>query len=238
LTAAVAKASLERSIRLAGDTMPPAFERILGVNDFVAGRAPEVSGISARSGLELEIRLSDPLPIFPSLSRRPDRHRRRRRRRDDGGHRAIPTTRALGESGRAREERTLLARARALLDRIEFRASLPAAEIAEGFRAGGSILARDLLPQDLDAILRDPRFRSGIVETPRRTRTSSCSTRQPRGREPGSPARARRRPASQEFVWGALGRFAMPATGIIPPGILGHDPGRRQHHLSRERASR
>jgi ABC-type transport system substrate-binding protein len=28
----------------------------------------------------------------------------------------------------------------------------------------------------------------------------------------------------------------MPATGLIPPGVLGHDPGRRQHHLSREKA--
>src|SRR5262249_51766238 len=32
------------------------------------------------------------------------------------------------------------------------------------------------------------------------------------------------------------GRFALPATGLIPPGILGHDPGRRQPHLSREKA--
>ena len=33
---------------------------------------------------------------------------------------------------------------------------------------------------------------------------------------------------SQDFVWGALGRFALPATGLLPPGILGHDAGRRR----------
>ncbi|MFY9551068.1 MAG: ABC transporter substrate-binding protein, partial [Thermoanaerobaculia bacterium] len=41
---------------------------------------------------------------------------------------------------------------------------------------------------------------------------------------------------TQDLVWGTLGRFALPATGLIPPGILGHDPGRRQPHLPREKA--
>src|SRR6185369_14406388 len=27
-------------------------------------------------------------------------------------------------------------------------------------------------------------------------------------------------------------RFALPATGVIPPGMLGHDPGRRRQTLS------
>jgi ABC-type transport system substrate-binding protein len=31
-------------------------------------------------------------------------------------------------------------------------------------------------------------------------------------------------------------RFALPATGLLPPGILGHDAGRRQAHPEREKA--
>ena len=41
---------------------------------------------------------------------------------------------------------------------------------------------------------------------------------------------------SQDFVWAALGRFALPATGILPPGILGHDAGRRRPLMPRDEA--
>src|SRR5205814_6350469 len=39
------------------------------------------------------------------------------------------------------------------------------------------------------------------------------------------------------LVWSALGRFALPATGLIPPGIFGHDAGRRRVSLTREKAA-
>ena len=38
----------------------------------------------------------------------------------------------------------------------------------------------------------------------------------------------------QDLVWRSLGRFAHPASSLLPPGILGHDPGRRRPTLSRE----
>jgi len=125
----------------------------------------------------------------------------------------------------------------ARLDRIEFRASLSPTAIAEGLRSGQLDLARDLLPQELETILRDPRFRGGLVETPKKnTYFALFQTASP------SVAAASVRLAlagiarTQDFVWGALGRFALPATGLIPPGILGHDPGRRQPHVSKEDA--
>ena len=238
LTAASAKASLERSIRLAKDSMPPAFESILGLSEFLAGTAPDVSGISATSGHELQIRLHDALPIFPSLL--------------TDGRTAIVGVGADGAAigtGPFRRvehapDRAILQRnekywrePHARLDRIEFRASLPAAEIAEGLRAGRLDLVRDLLPQDLDAIVRDVRFRGGLIETPKK---NSYFAMFHQASAAGSNPSLRRALAgvtrSQEFVWGALGRFAMPATGLIPPGVLAHDPGRRQHHLSREKA--
>src|SRR4029453_12314013 len=38
------------------------------------------------------------------------------------------------------------------------------------------------------------------------------------------------------LVWRTLGRFSQPAVCLIPPGMLGHDPGRRRHSLSRDEA--
>ncbi len=243
LSSAAAKSFLERSIRLSREAMPTAFAVILGVPEFVAGKATEVSGLSAPSDQELEIRLVDSVPIFPSLL--------------TDGRTAIgkiaeaasgqpprllgtgPFQIVLHTADRAVLERNPLSwrQPPARLDRIEFRASLSASAIAQGFRSGELDIARDLLPQDLDAILRDPRFRSGLVETPQKNIYFALFSS---GGAVGSNSALRHALSSavrtQDFVWGTLGRFALPATGLIPPGILGHDPGRRQPHLSREKA--
>src|SRR5204863_7759683 len=41
---------------------------------------------------------------------------------------------------------------------------------------------------------------------------------------------------THDLVRATLGRFAQPAEGLLPPGILGHDPGRRRTLLTREAA--
>ncbi len=243
LTAAAVQASLERSIRLSREAMPAAFAAIRGVSDYLDGKTKNVAGIMALSEQEIEIRLIDSVPIFPSLL--------------TDGRTAIVAGLTSGDTETVKPlgtgpyqtvlqtpDRAVLERnprywkeRPARLDRIEFRASLSPSSIAEGFRSGDLDLARDLLPQDLEAILREPAFRSGLVETPKKNtyfvifHTGSAA---------GSNATLRQALASaaraQDFVWGALGRFAMPATGLIPPGVLGHDPGRRQRHLPRETA--
>ncbi|HEX5854229.1 MAG TPA: ABC transporter substrate-binding protein, partial [Thermoanaerobaculia bacterium] len=92
-------------------------------------------------------------------------------------------------------------------------------------------------PQDLEAILREPKFRAGLVETPKKnTYFALFNSATAAGGNTvlrQSLAHALR---TQDFVWGALGRFALPATGLLPPGILGHDAGRRQAHPEREKA--
>ncbi|HYT30964.1 MAG TPA: ABC transporter substrate-binding protein, partial [Thermoanaerobaculia bacterium] len=241
LTGPAVKTSLERSIRISRDAMPAAFAGIRGVAEYLGGNTPGVEGIAALSDLEIEIRLRDPLPIFPSLL-------------TDGrtSIAAVPgedgnPTRLLGtgpfQTVLHTPDRAVLERnprswkEPPRLDRIEFRATLSAAAISEGLRSGQFDLARDLQPQDLEAVLREPRFRAGLVETPKKNTYFAlfhCETKA------GSNAVLRRALASaartQDFVWGALGRFALPATGLLPPGILGHDPGRRQPHLPREKA--
>jgi ABC-type transport system substrate-binding protein/serine/threonine protein kinase len=240
VTAAAVKASLERSIRLSKDQLPAAFVAIRGVTEFLQGASGEVSGIAARSDREIEIRLADSLPIFPSLL---TDHRTAITAGGSG-----PGARPLG-TGPFRvavqtSERVVLERnprswkqPAARLDGLEFRASLSAPAIAEGLRNGSIDLARDLLPKDLEAILREPRFRAGFVETPKKNTYFAVFQT---GTPVGSNLAVRRALAgavrTQDLVWGALGRLALPATGLIPPGILGHDAGRRQTHVSREQA--
>ncbi|MFY9551103.1 MAG: ABC transporter substrate-binding protein, partial [Thermoanaerobaculia bacterium] len=242
LTAAAVKASLERSIRLSQGAMPAAFVSILGVAEYLKEEGDGVTGITAPSEREIEIRLRDPLPIFPSLltdgrtaiAIAPPDGRDPKAAIGTGPFRSVehaPSRAVLERNPRYWKEPS------ARLDRIEFQASLQASEIADGLRSGRLDLARDLLPQDLDGILREPRFRTGLVETPKKnTYFAVFHTGSPAGSNPAFRRALAGAVHSQEFVWGALGRFAMPATGLIPPGILGHDPGRRRAQLPREKA--
>ncbi|HMF09726.1 MAG TPA: ABC transporter substrate-binding protein, partial [Thermoanaerobaculia bacterium] len=242
LTSPAVKAALERSIRLSQDATPAAFGAIAGVAEYLADGAETVAGIETPSPGEITLRLKDPLPIFPALLT------------DGQTAIAVPAPASGGAAERVlgtgpfllvshAPDRVILernprySREPARVDRIEFRPSLSGESIARGFRSGEFDLARDLLPQDLDAILREPRLRSGLVETPKK---NTYFVMFHSGSAAGSNDALRRALAgaarAQDLVWATLGRFALPATGLLPPGILGHDPGRRQTHLSREKA--
>jgi len=239
LTAPAAKRSFERSIGLSRAAMPAAFAAIAGIEDYLDGKATTVSGVTAVSDSELEIRLREALPLYPAFL--------------TDGRTSIASADAEGRvhgtgpfliKSHAPDAAVLERNPRywkdspARLDRIEFRASLSASAIAAGLRSGQYDVARDLLPQDREAILREPRFRGGLAETPKKNTyfalfsSSGAAADNPTLRRALSDA-ARAR----DFVWGTLGRFALPATGIIPPGILGHDAGRRLPHASREKAA-
>jgi ABC-type transport system substrate-binding protein/serine/threonine protein kinase len=243
LTAESVKASLERSIRLSREALPSAFAAIAGVSEYLQGAAPGVAGIQARSDEELSIELVEPLPIFPALLTDP-------RTAIVSASSAVPTEKGnvVGTGpfrvALQRPERVVLERnprywrgMTAHLDGVEFRTALSAKAIASGLKSGEIELAQDLLPQDLEEILRDPRFRGGLAEVPVKNTyfaVFNC------GSPVGSRSEVRRALGgvvrTQELVWGTLGRFALPATGLIPPGILGHDPGRRRPHWTREKA--
>ena len=239
LTAPAAKRSFERSIGLSREAMPAAYAAISGIDEFVAGSADSVSGIRAVSESELEIRLGEALPLYPAFL-------------TDGRTSmalADPTGRVLGTgpflvkthaaNGAVLERNPVYWKgAQSRLDRVEFRAALSASAIAAGLRSGEYDVARDLLPQDREAILRDPRFRSGLAETPKKN-TYFVLFNQAVGAGSNAVLRHALSDAARarDFVWGTLGRFALPATGIIPPGILGHDAGRRLPHASREKAA-
>ena len=239
MTAATVKAALERSMRLSREVLPAAFTAIVGVAEHLDGRVDQVSGIEALADDQLRIRLTRPVPILPSLLTDG------RTSVAAGG--PTPAAPPIGTGpfrivAHTSEAATLERSSRywkspAPIDRIEFRASLSPAQIADGIRSGQLDVARDLLPQDLEALLREPRLRGGLVETPKKnTYFAVFHTASPYGSNVSLRTALAGLARTQDFVWGALGRFALPATGIIPPGILGHDAGRRQPHLPRDKA--
>ena len=244
LTAPGVKASLERSIRFRGEEISSAFAAIRGVREYLQGLTEGVAGIQAPNDEEVEIQLLERLPIFPALLTDfsaaigrvvPAQEGKAERVLGTGPFLAAQYT----PDGVVLEHNPQYWKdSPSRLDSVEFRTSLAASSIAAGLRSGEIELAQDLLPQDLEKLLREPQFRQGFVETPKKNTYFVVFNG---ASSAGSNLDLRRALAgvirTQDFVWGALGRFALPATSLIPPGILGHDPGRRQAHLPREKAA-
>ncbi len=239
LTAADVKASFERAITVRTREMSAAFAVIRGASELKAGEATEVSGLVVHDDLKLEIDFVEPLPMYPALLTD-----------------AATAVLKLGAGGMKlgtgpfrmvsqEPELTVLESnprywrgSAPLLDAVEFRTLPGAAAIAAQLRSGEIDVARDLLLSDMDEIIRDPRFKAGLVEVPKKmtyflvfNMTSAL----------GNNVRLRRAMSGvlrlHDLVWRTLGRIAQPATGIIPPGILGHDPGRRRSPISRDQAT-
>ncbi len=242
LKASDVKTSFETAMhRLTGET-PAAFVAIQGWEKFTAGDDKELSGIVVHSDYELEFRLHEPLPIYPSLLS----HTRTGIARtvvEDGKETIVgtgPFRMTSHERGNVVLERVNdhWKKRRPSLDRIDFRCALSAKDIAGHFRSGAVDLARDLLPEDLEEILRDPRYRQRVVEVAKKN-TYFVLFNTLSG--PMAKNLEVRRALSgvihtRELVWRTLGSFAQPAACLIPPGMLGHDPGRRAHALTNEEA--
>ena len=242
LTAGAVKSAFERSIRKSAANLPPAFVPIRGVADFVAGRAEAVAGIVAEGDSRLQIRLEDPLPIYPALLA--DARTAVYRLTDPGREDSLVGT---GPFRLASRDRGCIRLARhdgywndrpPRLDALEFRHGLSQPAIAEGLESGAFDVTGDLHPNDLERLLGDARFRRGLVETPKMTtyflvfpaHAGAAARSEPVRRALAGLVRP------HDLVWQTLGRFAHPAVGLIPPGVLGHDPGRRRHLISLEEA--
>jgi ABC-type transport system substrate-binding protein/serine/threonine protein kinase len=243
LTAQSIKHSFERSIRVARE-LPPGLAAIRGAGEFAKNNDKELAGILVHSDYKLEIQLPDPLSIYPALLT--DYKTGITLYVDDGKTDSILIGTGPFRMASYRPDRITLERnerywkgSSAFLDEVEFRAGLSASEIASGLRSGSIDLARDLSPQDLEEFLRDPRFRGGLVESPRKNTyflifnsTSGSVAQNPELRR--GLSRVLR---THDLVWQTLGRFAQPAVCLIPPGMLGYDPGRRRQTLTRDEAS-
>jgi peptide/nickel transport system substrate-binding protein/oligopeptide transport system substrate-binding protein len=233
LTAQDVKLSFETAIgRLTGET-PAAFVAIEGWEAFTEGDGKELSGIVVHSDYELEFRLQEPLPIYPALLT----HMRTGivRTTMNGDQKNIVGTGPFRMTSHAKDKVVLERNddhwrsSRPALDAIEFQSDLSAKDIVRHFRAGDVDVARDLLPEDLEEILRDPRYRQKMVEVAKKNTyfvlfniLSGPIAKDPEVRRALSGVIHTR-----DLVWRTLGSFAQPAACLIPPGMLGHDPGRR-----------
>jgi ABC-type oligopeptide transport system substrate-binding subunit len=107
---------------------------------------------------------------------------------------------------------------------LTFNFGVSPTEILSQFRAGRFSLASDLLPADAEALRREPEFAAGYHEIPRLT-TYYLVFNVNRG--PLKDKQLRHKLASSfdvaNMVRQTLGRIAVPAQGLIPPGLLGHD---------------
>jgi ABC-type transport system substrate-binding protein len=106
---------------------------------------------------------------------------------------------------------------------VVFRFGVPPEEIRSEFLAGRFSLASDLLPADVESLRQDPRFRATYRESPSLL-TYFVAFNVNKG--VFADTRARRAVAqgidAAGIVRRTLGRHAIPANGLIPPGLLGY----------------
>jgi len=244
------KASLERAARRRADTPPIFLCALEGSEEYLAGHAGEIRGIDVE-GERIRFHLSEPLPIFPVLLTDPrsaivrvtgdqvDQEEGFSDLLGTGPFHLVSRRRLAQAQGRIVLERNPNSwrGSPPPLERIEFHTSLDAAGIAAGLRSGEIDLGRDLLPEDLEEMLRDPRFRSGLVETTKKNVYFVLFHRRgPMTRNPELRRALAGVVRPHELVRRTMGRFAQPAASLIPPGVLGHDPGRRHRTLTRDEA--
>jgi|CXWL01.1.fsa_nt_gi ABC-type transport system substrate-binding protein len=264
LAAVDVKASFEVAMRLAGGNLPIPFAGIVGASELLEGRATEASGITVVDERRLRIALTAPLPIYPALLTdawtaiacatggpvgRPVPPPPPDAAGSEPAPAAVDLPSTLVGTGPFRlaaleGDRVLLERnpdywrgQPARVEQIEFRTWLSAAEMAAQLRSGRIDLARDLLPEDLETLLRDRHLRAGLVEA---AKTNSYfvlfNSTSSLGRLVALRMALCGVVRTHDLVRSSLGRFAEPAEGLIPPGILGHDPGRRRRPIGLEDA--
>ncbi len=239
VTPAAVKASFERLARHRTDAPPPALAAIAGREAFLRGDSSDIAGIRADDDDHVTFDLAEPLPVFPVLLSDPYTVVVRE---SEAG--SLVGTGAFRLTAHDRE-RILLERnpeyraAPPRLEQLEFSTSLAAKDIAEGLRRGEIDLGRDLLLGDLEDLLRDPRFRPGLVEATRKNvHFLLWNLAGPAARSPDLRRALSGVVRPSGLAWRTLGRFAQPAVCLVPPGILGHDPGRRRRTLTRAQASK
>ena len=243
VTAEVAKASLEASARAGfGRLAPGFFDAIEGMSNWLRGAggndaAEGVDGLRVLDERTLEARLTEPLPIFPVLLT--DCRAAIAKPSDGGWLGSGPFLVSEVVKGRVVLERNnrYWRGTPAHVDRLEFHSGLGSARVAAALHSGEIDLARDLMPEDLEGFLRRPSWRSGLVETTRKNIYFVLfHSNGPTSRHAGVRRALTGLVWAQDLVWRTLGRFAHPAVSLIPPGVLGHDPGRRPERLQRARA--
>jgi serine/threonine protein kinase/ABC-type transport system substrate-binding protein len=242
LTAEQVQIAIQKAIRRSGGKLPAGLAAIRGVQEFLAGESDLLEGITVESQNRFRISLDEALPLFPSLMTDSRTAIMLEKEGKNGSAEFIGTgpfrmTSCSPQYVKLERNEHYWKGTIPPLDSIEFNCGIGSADIATGLKAGKFDMASNLQPKDLEEILQDPLFRAGVVEVPKKNVYYVLF----RDKSDLAKNDALRKALCgvvriDDLVRGTLGRFAQPATGLIPPGILGHDPGKRRQPLLREEA--
>ncbi len=210
---------------------------ILGARRVADGATRELDGFHELSELEFAIELDRPVAFFPALlafiptAILPEGTDAVGATWRDGCAGTGPFRVARFEPGRALELEAnpdYWQAGRPRCEGLHFSFGVPHAEVREGFVEGRYSIARGVPAAEVEALRREPQLAAGYHETPQLT-TAFLAFNTKTG--PFANSALRQRLASvldtTEVVRRALGRTAIPASCLVPPGLLGYEPPRR-----------
>jgi ABC-type transport system substrate-binding protein len=234
LTARDVRYSYERLLGMEGQSRREQLSTIRGAQEILQGKATDLSGFQIHSARDFTIELTSPVSFFPVLlsdmstcivpegTRRPIGGNYKEGAAGTGPFRIVrfDPGRRLDLERNPFYWRDGYPRSPGLT--FDFGKS--AAEILSGFRAGRFAMASDLDPADLEALRREPAFAAAYREAPSLSTYFLLFNRH-RGPmiEPACRHRLVAAVDAPSLVRQTLGRRAIPAHGLIPPGLLGYE---------------
>ncbi|MEM1182357.1 MAG: ABC transporter substrate-binding protein [Acidobacteriota bacterium] len=236
LDAPAVKKSLEEAARLGVRRLRPLVHTLAGGIDFLAGDADGIAGIQVAAPLEVVFELVEPAPLVPAMLSALNTAIARRDRGQVLGTgfyrlaRQTPTAWSLERNAHhpnGASEDGLQGPTR-----LDFLAKANSKDLAASLLAGEIDLARDLAVPEIDDFLARPSYHRSIHERASpNTAFLMLNRHGPAAKYPGLRRVLVGVLEAREMVWRSLGRFALPASSWVPPGILGHDteaPGPRR----------
>jgi ABC-type transport system substrate-binding protein len=236
LTSRDVRYSYERLLQR-GDYHRGLLSPVRGAKAFMNGESVQLAGFEIHSTSEFTIELDTPVPFFPLLLSHPLAGIIPEGMEEFSGSwsdgcvgtgpfRVVRFTR--GHTLELERNPHYWRAGYPKSERLIFNFGLSSKEILAEFRAGNLSLCSDLFPDDAEELRRDPEYGSGYKECPHLS-TYYVAFRTHDG--PFQHAALRQRLAeaidSVSLVRETLGRLAMPAHGLIPPGLLGHESSSR-----------
>ncbi len=236
LTSRDVRYSLERLLKSGTSVYRWQLLPVRGAREMIEGECDELEGFRILSRLEFTIELEQPVAFFPTLL-------------SDPGAAIVPEgsesfvsgwrdgTAGTGPFQILRFDPAVRVELEAnptywrqgfpRSDGVVFTFGSTPDQVAADFRAGRISLAWNLFSDDEDALLHDPTIAPGYRESPMlQTIMLVFNTR----RGPFADEAARHHVIKsldvEAIVAHSRGRLAVPATGVIPPGLLGYDPSR------------
>ncbi|HEY4491280.1 MAG TPA: ABC transporter substrate-binding protein, partial [Acidobacteriota bacterium] len=219
---------------------------IRGGRALASGEASELEGFQILSATEFLIHLDQPLSFFPALLAYPGigifpegtRHFNgswregcvgtgpfRVIRFDQGRRLELEANPDYWQKGFPKSEGLI------------FTFGVPPQEILAGFRTGRYSVVSDLLPSDVDALRHEAEFASGYRDTPRLcTYYLALNLHKAPLSDDSIRHRLIRNVDVESLVRRTIGRLAIPAHGLIPPGLLGYEPRKRRNSGSAKKS--